>query len=153
MTKKNRYFLVSFLSIAILGLSYAAIHANTVDSPLANLVSDHDAEQLVGGEFCVKLRRGRCSAYYASPDGRWFRQVCPHAQNANIVTGINCGNRYFTGVTSCGGYIPDHCRRDGANYAFGGRCIKITTVPGCVGSANPVRVHRAPSCPHPTTNG
>ena len=147
MTKTNRYFIVSFLSIAVLGLSYVAIHANAVGSPLANLVSDQDADQLVGGEFCVRLRKGKCSAYFATQNGQWGSQVCPNAQRANIVTAINCGKRYFAGVTACGGYIPDHCRVPGGNYAFGGRCIKITTVPGCIGNVDGIPVRRVPACP------
>ena len=147
MLKTKRYFVVSVLSVAILGLSYAAIHASAVGSTLVNQVSDQDAEQLVGGDFCVKLRKGKCSAYFATPAGRWGRQVCPHARPANIVTGVNCGPRVYTGVVSCGGVIPDSCRVQGGNYAFGGRCVKILTAPGCVGSINPIPVRNVPACP------
>ncbi|MCP4191849.1 MAG: hypothetical protein P8N76_08110 [Pirellulaceae bacterium] len=147
MFKTNRYFVVSILSFAVFGLSYAVIHASAVSSSLANQVLDEDADQLVGGDLCVRLRKGRCSAYFAKPGGKWGRQVCPNAQRANIMTGINCGTRYFAGVTACGGAIPDNCRVAGARYAFGGRCIKIATTPGCVGDINVVPVRPVPTCP------
>ena len=138
---------MSLLSVAVLGLSYAVIHASAVSHPLAHQVSDEDADQLVGGEFCVRLRKGKCSAYFATPQGRWGSQVCPHAQLANVATAINCGTRRFAGVAPCGGVIPDRCRVPGGNYAFGGRCVKILTVPGCVGSGNPVPIQRVAACP------
>ncbi len=147
MLKTKRYFVVSVLSVAILGLSYAAIHASAVGSTLVNQVSDQDAEQLVGGEFCVRLRKGKCSAYFATPSGKWGSQVCPHARPAYVATGLNCGTRVFQGVTHCGGFIPDNCRVQGGRYAFGGRCVSILTQPGCVGNINPIPVRNVPSCP------
>ena len=145
MNSKNQFFLASLLLTAVLGLGYSVMDADSGDSILANAVSDHDAEQLFGGEVCVKMDEYRCSAYGAV-GGLWFSQVCPEAEPSNRILYINCGDQFFAGVTSCGGAIPDSCRVPGGTYLWDGRCVRILSVPGCTGSGNPVPVFPVPPC-------
>ena len=139
MLKTNRYFFVVLLAVAVLGLFYTVIQASAVSGPLAHQVSDQDAGQLVGGSFCVRLRKGKCSAYYATPEGQWHRTPCPKGRPANIATTLNCGTRRYVGVDACGGKIPQD-QQLGKNYVFGGWCIKILTVTGCISSEDPIPV-------------
>ena len=146
--KANRYFVVSIVSVALLGLSYTVIHANAVASPLAHQVSDQDADQLVGGEFCVTLKKGKCSAYVLIGNQYW-RQECPGGKPSNVATHHSCGKREFRGFMPCGGKIPlDEQIRSfdeiNVEYLFCGSCVRIVTDPGCIANENRILIPGLP---------